>query len=30
VALEQGAELVTFDRGFGRYAGLRWRSLLDT
>lgn len=29
VALEQGAELVTFDRGFGRYPGLRWRSLLD-
>lgn len=29
VALEQGAELVTFDRGFGRYSGLRWRSLLD-
>ncbi len=29
VALEQGAELVTFDRGFGRYAGLRWRCLLD-
>ena len=29
LALEQGAELVTFDRGFGRYPGLRWRSLLD-
>lgn len=29
IALEQGAELVTFDRGFGRYPGLRWRSLLD-
>jgi toxin-antitoxin system PIN domain toxin len=29
VALEQGAELVTFDRGFARYPGLRWRSLLD-
>jgi uncharacterized protein len=29
VALEQGAEFVTFDRGFGRYPGLRWRCLLD-
>ena len=29
LALEQRAELVTFDRGFGRYPGLRWRSLLD-
>jgi toxin-antitoxin system PIN domain toxin len=29
VALEQAAELVTFDRGFGRYPGLRWRCLLD-
>jgi len=29
VALEQRAELVTFDRGFGRYPGLRWRCLLD-
>jgi uncharacterized protein len=29
LALEQAAELVTFDRGFGRYAGLRWRCLLD-
>jgi toxin-antitoxin system PIN domain toxin len=29
VALEQGAELITFDRGFGRYPGLRWRCLLD-
>jgi toxin-antitoxin system PIN domain toxin len=29
LAFEQGAELVTFDRGFGRYAGLRWRCLLD-
>ena len=28
-ALEQGARLVTFDRGFGRYPGLRWTSLLD-
>jgi toxin-antitoxin system PIN domain toxin len=29
LAQEQGAELVTFDRGFGRYPGLRWRCLLD-
>lgn len=29
LALEQGAELVSFDRGFGRYPGLRWRCLLD-
>jgi len=29
VALEQSAELVTFDRGFGRYPRLRWRCLLD-
>jgi uncharacterized protein len=29
LALEQAAELVTFDRGFARYAGLRWRCLLD-
>jgi len=29
LALEQGAELVTFDRGFGRYPHLRWRCLLD-
>jgi len=29
VALEQGAQLVTFDRGFRRYPGLRWRCLLD-
>jgi toxin-antitoxin system PIN domain toxin len=29
LALEQDAQLVTFDRGFGRYPGLRWRSLLD-
>jgi hypothetical protein len=27
--LEQRAELVTFDRGFGRYPRLRWRCLLD-
>ena len=24
-ALEVGAELVTADRGFGRFPGLRWR-----
>ena len=30
IALEQGAELVTFDRGFGRYPRLRWRCLLDS
>jgi uncharacterized protein len=30
LALEQNAELITFDRGFGRYPGLRWRCLLDT
>jgi uncharacterized protein len=29
LALEQSAELVTFDRGFRRYPGLRWRCLLD-
>ncbi len=29
LAFEQGAELVTFDRGFGRYPRLRWRCLLD-
>lgn len=29
LALEQNAELITFDRGFGRYPGLRWRCLLD-
>jgi toxin-antitoxin system PIN domain toxin len=29
LALEQSAELVTFDRGFGRYQRLRWRCLLD-
>ncbi len=28
LALEQGAELVTFDRGFGRYPRLRWRCLV--
>ncbi len=29
LALEHGAELVTLDRGFARYPGLRWRCLLD-
>jgi toxin-antitoxin system PIN domain toxin len=29
VALEHRGELITFDRGFGRYPGLRWRCLLD-
>lgn len=29
LALEQGAEVITFDRGFARYPGLRWRCLLD-
>jgi uncharacterized protein len=29
LALEQSAELITFDRGFGRYRRLRWRCLLD-
>jgi toxin-antitoxin system PIN domain toxin len=29
IALEQSAELITFDRGFGRYRGVRWRCLLD-
>jgi hypothetical protein len=29
LALEQSAELITFDRGYGRYPRLRWRCLLD-
>jgi toxin-antitoxin system PIN domain toxin len=29
LALEQRAELVTLDRGFGRYPRLSWRCLLD-
>ncbi len=29
LALEQRAQLVTFDRGFGRYPRLSWRCLLD-
>lgn len=30
LALEHHAELITFDRGFGRYPRLRWRCLLDS
>lgn len=29
LALEQHADLITFDRGFGRFPRLRWRCLLD-
>jgi uncharacterized protein len=29
IAIEAGAELVTADRGFGRWPGLRWRHPLD-
>lgn len=29
LAIEERAELVTFDRGFARYPGLRWRSPAD-
>lgn len=29
-AIELGAELVTADRGFGRWPGLRWRHPLET
>ncbi len=29
LALEHRAELVTFDRGFGKFPRLRWRCLLD-
>ena len=29
LALEQRAQLVTFDRGFGRFPRLNWRCLLD-
>lgn len=29
LAIESGAELVTADRGFARYPGLRWRHPLD-
>lgn len=29
IALEQRAELITFDRGFRRFPRLRWRCLLD-
>jgi toxin-antitoxin system PIN domain toxin len=30
MAIEMGAELVTDDRGMGRWPGLRWRHPLDT
>lgn len=30
LALEHGATLVTTDRGFARYPGLRWRAPLET
>jgi uncharacterized protein len=29
IAIEMGAELVTDDRGFGRWPGLRWRHPVD-
>jgi toxin-antitoxin system PIN domain toxin len=29
LAIEWGAELITLDRGFGRFPGLRWRPPLD-
>ena len=29
IAIEMGAELVTADRGFGRWPGLKWRHPLD-
>jgi toxin-antitoxin system PIN domain toxin len=29
IAVEMGAELVTDDRGFGRWPGLRWRHPVD-
>lgn len=29
LAMEQSAVLITFDRGFGRYPGLRWRTPSD-
>jgi toxin-antitoxin system PIN domain toxin len=29
LAIEHGAELVTFDRDFGRFAGLRWKLLTN-
>jgi toxin-antitoxin system PIN domain toxin len=29
LAIENHATLVTLDRGFGRFRGLRWRCLLD-
>lgn len=30
LAVESGSDLVTCDRGFARYPGLRWRHPLDT
>ncbi len=29
LAIESGSRWVTFDRGFGRYPGLRWRTPLE-
>lgn len=29
LAIESGSELITADRGFGRFPGLRWRHPLD-
>lgn len=29
LAIETGSELITTDRGFGRFAGLRWRHPLE-
>ncbi len=29
LAIESGSTWVTFDRGFGRYPGLRWRTPLE-
>lgn len=29
LAIESGCEWISFDRGFARYPGLRWRSPLD-
>jgi hypothetical protein len=29
IAVEMGAELVSDDRGFGRWPGLKWRHPLD-
>lgn len=30
IAIESGATLITADRGFGRFPGLRWRHPLDS